>query len=248
MDSHDETEQQQRREEPPLSPGLRRKQTYILMVVALLGAVIAGVLLASTVWQWKWNTGPSPAPQATAGIDPLKACASQSAFDAIKQQLFQRSAQIRARNEVAFARIADFSLLRIDSPSVLGVDDQQHRVDCSGTAVLQLPPQITVGTGGNMLSSPIDYSVQLGAGGSINVVAIGNTDSIVTPLSTIASLAPPTPLTAPGPTNEMTPALGNEAQPSAPGVAVVPSGNEIETLPPPAQPPEAMNEQQAPHS
>lgn len=218
------------------------------MIVALLGAVAAGVLLASTVWQWKWNTGPSPAPQAAAGIDPLKACASQSAFDAIKQQLFQRAAQIRARDQSAYARIADFSLLRIDSPSVLGIDDQQHRVDCSGSAVLQLPPQITVGTGGNMLSSAIDYSLQLGAGGSINVVAIGSTDSIVTALSTIASVAPPTPLTAPGPTNEMMPVLGNEAQPPAPGAAVGSSGNEIEAIPPPAQLPGATNEQQPPHS
>lgn len=222
-------------QEPPLTPRRRRKQITTLMIVALLGAVAAGLLLASTVWQWKWEKSPpSTPPQSMAAADPAKACTLQSAFDAIKAELFRRAAALRGRDQDAYTRIADFSLLRVDSPSVAGVDQQQQRVDCSGTATLELPPQITIASGGSMLTSPITYSVQLGPGGSGNVIAIGNADAIIDPLATIVSVAPPTPLVAPGFSNEMGPPPDSQAQPS-PG----PIGNQLEApLPPaPAGPP-----------
>lgn len=218
---------------------VRRKQIYTLMIVGFVGAIAAGLLLASSVWQWKWDTPGSPKPQATSTeIDPSKGCSLQSTLDAIKTELFRRAAQARGRDAAAYMRIAGFSLFRVDSPTVVGADQQQRRIDCSGTADLQLPPQIALVTGGNMLAQPIDYSVQLDASGNATSVSLGNADAIVAPLSTIASLAPPAMLTAPAPASESASVLSNQAtSPEPPPLAIQ---NESS---PPAQPQEPQNEQ-----
>lgn len=235
-------------EDEPKTPRerVRRKQIYTLMIVAFLGAVAAGLLLASSVWQWKWDTPGSPPPQAApTGVDPTKSCTLQSTLDAIKTELFRRAAQSRGRDEAAYTRIAGFSLFRIDGASPLRMDDQQHRVDCSGNADLELPPEITVATAGSTLSGPIDYSVQLDVNGNATGVTVGNADSIVVPLATIASLAPPAPLTAPAPVNEATPGFTAQTLPSAPAPEQSPTQlqNETGTVPPSPQPAGPQNEQ-----
>ena len=208
-------------EEPPADPRerLRRKQVYALMIVALLGAVAAGVLLASSVWQWKWDTKASPEIQTAAGqADPTKTCVLQSTVDAIKAELFRRAAQSRGRDLDAYTRIAGFSLLRIDAPSVLREDDKRRVVDCTGTADLELPPQITLAAEGTMLSGPIDYSVQLDASGNPVGVVVGDAGFIVDPLATIQTLAPPQPLTQAAPENVAVQAVQNETAPTEPSV------------------------------
>jgi hypothetical protein len=209
-------------EEPPAGPRerLRRKQVYALMIVALLGAVAAGVLLASSVWQWKWDTHGSQQTQTAAvQVDPAKSCVLQSTLDAIKTELFRRAAQSRGRDSDAYTRIAGFSLLRIDSPSVVRQDDQRHVVDCTGNADLELPPQITLAAGGTMVSGPIDYSVQLDGSGNPVGVVVGDAGFIVGPLATIQTLAPPQPLTEAAPENVAVPAaVQNETAPTEPTV------------------------------
>lgn len=195
-------------EEPPLGPRdrLRRKQIYALMVVALLGAVAAGVLLASSVWQWKWNThGAQQTKMTVVQTDPTKRCVLQTAVDAIKSELFRRAAQTRGRDPNAYARIAGFSLLRIDAPSVVREDGQHHVVDCTGTANLELPPQISLAAGGTMISGPIDYSVQFDPSGNPTGVVVGDAGFITGPLATISTLAPPEPLTVPQPNDQVSP-------------------------------------------
>jgi hypothetical protein len=222
-------------EESPAGPRerLRRKQIYGLMIVALLGAVAAGVLLASSVWQWKWDTHGSPQTQtATVKADPAKSCVLQSTLDAIKTELFRRAAQSRGRDSDAYTRIAGFSLLRIDAASVVRQDDQRHVLDCTGTADLELPPQITLAAGGTMVSGPIDYSVQLDASGNPVGVVVGDAGFIVGPLATIATLAPPQPLTEAAPENVSAPAVGNEA------ASAEPTANQSQAEPPPTPEPE----------
>lgn len=234
-------------EEEPKGPRerLRRKQVYTLMIVALLGAVAAGILLASSVWQWKWDTPGSPSPQAAAAeADPASACTLQSTADAVKAELFRRAAQARNGDFAAYSRIADFSLFRIDSPSVIREDQQARTVDCSGTGDLELPPQITAVAGGNIIEGPIDFSVQLDSSGKAAAVKVGNADSIAGPLSSIASLAPPQPLTAPAPppaANEVAPAFSNQAAP----VEQPPAAVQDEPAPPaqPEQPQPTQNQQ-----
>ena len=230
-------------EEPPAGPRerLRRKQVYALMIVALLGAVAAGVLLASSVWQWKWDTHGSQQQTQTAAAqaDPAKSCVLQSTLDAIKTELFRRAAQSRGRDSDAYTRIAGFSLLRIDAPSVVREDDQHHVVDCTGNADLELPPQITLAAGGTMISGPIDYSVQLDGSGNPVGVVVGDAGFIVGPLATIATPAPPQPLTEAAPENVASPNMGNETAPIEPAA----NQSQSETVPAPAPPEPVQNQQ-----
>lgn len=202
----------------------RQRQIYTLMIVALLGAVAAGLLLASSVWQWKASVAPPPAPKTNAHVaDPEKTCAAQETYDGIKAELFRRAAQTRGGGQETMARVADFSLLRIQGPYLRGVDEELHRIVCSGTAVLQLPPQVATSDGIRTLTAAVDYSVQPAADGTGNVVTVGDASAITVPLATIrgvASAAPPMELD-----NMMTPE---------------PSGNEVAPAP---QPDQAQSEQ-----
>lgn len=172
------------------------RQRRIWLIVALVAAVVAGLLLASSVWTGSWGGNDQ---QETAKLDeraiaPEKECARQSTYDAIKREIFRRAAQIRGSDEAAYAKLADFSLLRVQSPILRGVDEGLGRISCSGIAVLQLPPNVSVASGARTLSSPLDYGVQPAADGTGNVVMLGSVDAFTVPLATIGRGTGPVPL------------------------------------------------------
>ena len=164
-----------------------------LWIIAIVGAVLAGLLLASSVWSGAWKSDDK---EDRAQIDdrlvaPEKQCGLQSTYDSIKRELFRRAAQARGSDQGAFAKLADFSLLRMESPILRGVDEDLRRISCNGRAVLQLPPGVRVTDGGSTLSAPLDYAVQPAADGNGNVVLLGNADAIVVPLATIGRSGAP---------------------------------------------------------
>ena len=163
----------------------RERRTW--WIVAIVAAIIAGLLLASSVWSGAWKT---EGEEKRADVDerlvaPEKQCGLQSTYDSIKRELFRRAAQARGSDQAAFAKLGDFSLLRMESPILRGVDEDLSRISCNGTAVLQLPPGVRVADGGSTLSASLDYAVQPSADGNGNVVLLGNADAIVVPLATI---------------------------------------------------------------
>jgi len=170
-----------------------RKRRYVWLVVALVGAIAAGVLLASTVWTNRWSDGDSTGNEAAQvqEFNPESLCAAQSTYDAIRRELFRRAAQVRGSDQQAYTRLADFALLRINAPVVRGVDDQLRAVSCSGVATLDLPPGVAVAGGRRSLSGDLDYIVQPAADGTGNVVRLGNADAIVVPLATLARTGAP---------------------------------------------------------
>lgn len=181
------------------------------VIVALIAAVLAGVLLASSVWTSgakKEDSGDATAQKAP---DLEKLCASQTTYDAIRGELFRRAAQVRGSDEQGYKRLSDFALLRMNGPVARGIDDQLKSVSCTGTAVLSLPPNVEVAGGRRTLSGDVDYMIQPAADGTGNVVRLGNADSIVVPLATLARInapqsAPLTPPAAQNPVNETAPA------------------------------------------
>ena len=193
----------------------QRKGLNRWLIVALLAAVLAGVLLASTVW----DTGFKDGEENVAGnaVAEEKApnleewCGAQATYDAMRRELFRRAAQVRGSDEPAYARLADFALLRMRAPVVRGIDDQLKSVTCSGTAILELPPGVEVAGGRRSLSGDVDYMVQPAADGTGNVVRLGNADSIVVPLATLSRAQAPesAPLVPPGLENQV------EGQPEA---------------------------------
>jgi hypothetical protein len=168
----------------------RRRRINRWLIGGLAVAVIAGVLLASTVWTGRQTNAIENAPATEiAGKQPAdleKWCATQGTYDAMKRGLFRRAAEVRGSDEQTYARLADFALLRVSGPIVRGIDDQLQRVSCSGTAVLDLPPGVHVSGGRRSLSGDVDYIIQPAADGTGNVVRLGNADSIVVPLATLA--------------------------------------------------------------
>ncbi len=218
--------------ERPKPPRDAAKQRRKWLVIAIAAAIAAGVLLASSVWN---VGGKSEDKNQRAQIDerliaPEKQCALQSTYDSIKRALFARAARARGGDEVAFAKLSDFSLLRMDSPVLRGVDEDLGRINCNGVAVLQLPPGVRVADGGSTLSSPLDYAVQRAADGNGNVVMLGNADAITTQLATIRRRGAPRsePLTPPN-MDPVTPSGGSPVFGPAPPPAPAPA-------PPQAQP------------
>ena len=170
-----------------------QKRRINWLIVAILAAVAAGVLLASTVWEYRGendNAVGNELVEATAP-DPQSLCAAQATYDAIRRELFRRAAQVRGSDQQAYARLADFALLRVTGPLVRDVDEQVQSVTCNGTAALDLPPGVAAAGGRRSLSGDIEYLVQPAADGTGNVVRLGNADSIVIPLATVARTGVP---------------------------------------------------------
>ena len=186
----------------------QRKRAVTWLIVALVGAVLAGVLLASSVWDNKWkddaNAVGNELVQNKAGIDPQSWCAAQTTYDAIRRELFRRAAEVRGNDEQSYTRLADFALLRMNGPVARGIDDRLHSVTCSATAFLDLPPGVMTSGGQHTLSTYLEYMVQPAADGTGNVVRLGNADSIVVPLATLSRMGAPesAPLVAPEMQNE----------------------------------------------
>lgn len=193
------------------------------LMVALVGAVLAGILLASSVWQGgSKDEGAGNQVAQDKAPDLEKLCAAQATYDAIRGELFRRAAQVRGSDEQSYTRLADFALLRINGPVARGIDDQLKSVSCAGTAVLSLPPNVEVAGGRRTLSGDLDYTIQPAADGTGNVIRLGNADSIVVPLATLMRSNAPqnAPLVAapPATTNEAAPAT-EAPQPPAPAPA-----------------------------
>ena len=197
-------------DEPP-KPGTRINHW---LLVALVGAVLAGLLIASSVWdtRFKGDENATGNEVATAGqaSDLEQLCASQTTYDALRKELFRRAAQVRGSDDQAYTRLEDFALLRMNSPVVRGIDDQLRNVTCSGSAILELPPGVEVAGGRRSLSGDVDYMIQPAADGTGNVIRLGNADSIVVPLATLSRSHAPENAPLIPPTNEIE---TNEVQP-----------------------------------
>ena len=123
--------------------------------------------------------------------DPESLCSSQKTYDLIKRELFQRAAAARGGDEAAFAKIARFTSIRMEAPSLRDEDAGTDGVTCNGTLTLDLPPGIAIADGRRTLSADILYTVQPAADASGNVVTLSNAEEIITPLSTLAKIAAP---------------------------------------------------------
>lgn len=189
------------------------------LIVALVGAILAGVLLASSVW----TGGPKSDEQEASNSVPVKKaadpqswCASQATYDAMKRELFRRAAQVRGSDDDSYARLSDFALLRVNGPIVSGVDDRLNSVSCSGTAVLSLPPGVGVAGGRRSLSGDVDYTIEPAADGTGNVVRLSAADSIVIPLATLTRTASAPAPVAPQAQNQPAEEQPDAAQPPQP--------------------------------
>ena len=155
-----------------------------------------------------------------------KLCASKATYDLIKHELFRRAAQLRGSDQAAFDQLSNIAVVRTENPVMESKDSSTGAIHCSASLSLDLPPGVTVVGGRHTLTSDIDYTVQQSVDDSGAVVVLQNSDSIITPLATLARTAAatpqgdvPVPIPAPA-----TGATGEPAQPAPP----------VQPAPPPA--------------
>ncbi|MFL6722417.1 MAG: lysozyme inhibitor LprI family protein [Sphingomonas sp.] len=118
-----------------------------------------------------------------------KFCGTQSIYDLIKRDLFRRAAQLRGSDQVAYDKVASFSVLRMENP-VLVSETKDGLIRCSGSLSLDLPPGVAVVGGRRTLSADLDYNVvPQAADGTGPVVLLSNADAIITPLATLSRTA-----------------------------------------------------------
>ena len=126
----------------------------------------------------------------TSREDPEARCSSQATYDLIKRDLFRRAAQLRGSDQAAFDSIAASSSIRVEAPLLRDEDASVDSVTCNGTVSLDLAPGVAVVGGRRTLSADVLYTVQPAADSSGDVVTLSNADEIVTPLATLARIAP----------------------------------------------------------
>ena len=139
---------------------------------------------------------PGPVPAApvrnSAALKPNPAahCRSSATADQIKRELFRQAARVRGRDQAAFARIAGFSVIRIDLPEFRQADTRLGTVRCRAWVEIDLPPGVAVLDGRRNLMADIRYTVTPGSGGK-SAVTLSNEGLIVTPLVTLAQISRP---------------------------------------------------------
>ena len=110
-------------------------------------------------------------------------CASRATYDQIKRELFRRAAAERGSDQEAFDKIASYSNVRMEAPTLRDEGAEAGDITCNGTLTLDLPPGVAVTGGRRSLSADILYTIGAGS------VTVSNADEIITPLTTLARTA-----------------------------------------------------------
>ena len=171
----------------PRRPRPSASALFALAAVALL--VIVAVQQPQFVRELP-EQAPAVSVRKVAKLDanPVAHCRSNATAEQIKSELFRRAAEIRGRDQAAFARIASYSNMRIELPELRQADPKLGTVRCQAWVELDLPPGVAVLDGRRNLMADIRYTVTPGAGGK-GTVSVSNEGLIVTPLVTLAQVS-----------------------------------------------------------
>lgn len=151
-------------------------------VLALVAVVLAVALVA-----FGRERAPQRAPEAAFPAEAPSQevaedrCASGAAHDALKKALFAEAAGIRGSDQEAYARLADYAVMRVESAASIGDGAGACRV----ALTLDLPPGVAAAGGRRSFSGSVDYLV--GASGDpARSLMINGAQSIVIPLATLS--------------------------------------------------------------
>jgi hypothetical protein len=163
----------------------------------LLASLVGVLILIALVWHFSANRSPDQDkltnPQ-IAQTDQSKAsevCSASDVYANIKQQLFERAAQVRGRDQDVFARLAAAAVLRMENPVMESEDTAARVINCSGSMSIELPPDMAVASGNGSLTTDVDYVVQLPGDAAGMTVQVRNTDAIIASLATVQQVEEP---------------------------------------------------------
>ena len=199
---------------------MRRMNPVVLglVIVAVIGLLVGAFLLSRRDNQDRLRD--DQLGETAQNEESEKVCSLDSTYVLIKRELFRQAAELRGRDQPAFNQLAAYATLRMDNPVLEGEDKQIPQVRCSGSLSLDLPPGVAVVGNRRTLAGDIDYAIQPSADGTKALLTLGNADSIVALLATLARTTAPPPADTTADTNgapdELAPEPAAPAPPSAP--------------------------------
>lgn len=123
------------------------------------------------------------------GISDLgELCGSDATYAGLKDIIFDKASELYG-GPGPLDSLRKSVRLRMQVPTVEGIDEELIRADCSGHGVIDLPPDVMEAFGGKRtLEADLDYAIQPAADGSGAVLRVGGIGDLVTALASAASL------------------------------------------------------------
>lgn len=107
-------------------------------------------------------------------------CASNATDERLKQVLFDEAIRVRNADPANLDKLATYSKVRIENPTVKSRDEALDVTVCAGSLILQLPPGAERGFAGqHKLQAEVEFAAQRAADGSGLVFRIKGAEPIV---------------------------------------------------------------------
>jgi hypothetical protein len=126
-------------------------------------------------------------------------CGAELTYSTIKDIVFDKAVEAYGETPGPLNSLRKAVRLRMEVPAMTKIDREIRRVDCSGRAVIDLPPGVQEQFGGKRsISAEVEYSVQPAADGSGSVVSVSGAGGMMASLVGAANLASASQLAAAG--------------------------------------------------
>jgi len=164
----------------------------------VLASLVGVVFLLGLVWYFSANRSPDQDrlrnPQLQSDQSkPSELCSDSGVYAIIKQQLFERAAQVRGRDQAIFSSLAGTAVLRMENPVMESEDTASRVINCSGSMSIELPPGMAVAGGSGSLTADVDYVIGLPGDAGNMTVQVRNADPVVASLATVEQAEEPPP-------------------------------------------------------
>lgn len=181
-----------------------------LWVIGGASALLLGVFAAYAVTSDGEATSPVDSNQAlevnfaeadlsNGELDFEQLCGAESTYSTIKDIIFDKAVENYGETPGPLNSLRKAVRLRMEVPAMTQVDRELRRVDCSGRALIDLPPGVQEQFGGKRsIKAEVEYSVQPAADRSGSIVSVSGAGPIVESLVSAANLASASQLAAAG--------------------------------------------------
>lgn len=116
-------------------------------------------------------------------------CGSATTYEGLKDIIFDQAREAYGGGPGPLDSLRRAVRLQMQVPTVESIDEELVRVDCSGHAVLSLPPDVAEAFNGrSALEADLEYAIQPAADGSGAVLRVAGIGDMVASLASAASL------------------------------------------------------------
>ena len=117
-------------------------------------------------------------------------CGSEEIYEGLKNIIFNQAREVYGGAPGPLNTLQRAVRLEMQVPTVERIDEELVRVDCSGHAIINLPPDVAEAFNGrSALEADLEYAVQPAADGSGPVLRVAGMGDMIASLASAASLA-----------------------------------------------------------